>query len=50
MSGMYASRRVQLGTDLSPGDTGQILGEASVKTTGMLMDSPIRASLEWRRG
>ena len=37
-------------TDLSPGDTGQILGEAAVKTTGMLMDSPIRASLEWRRG
>ena len=37
-------------TDLSPGDTGQILGEASVKTTGVLMDSPIRASLEWRRG
>jgi len=37
-------------TDLPPGDAGQILGEASVKTTGVLMDSPIRASLEWRRG
>jgi hypothetical protein len=37
-------------TDLPPGDAGQILGEASVKTTGVLMDSPIRVSLEWRRG
>ncbi len=37
-------------TDLPPGDAGQILGEASVKTTGVLMDSPVRASLEWRRG
>ena len=37
-------------TDLPPGDAGQILGEASVKTTSVLMDSPIRASLEWRRG
>jgi hypothetical protein len=37
-------------TDLPPGDAGQILGEASVKTTGVLIESPIRASLEWRRG
>jgi AsmA family len=37
-------------TDLPPGDAGQILGEASVKTTAVLMDSPIQASLEWRRG
>ena len=37
-------------TDLPPGDAGQILGEASVRTTGARMDSPIRASLEWRRG
>jgi AsmA protein len=37
-------------TDLPPGDAGQILGEASVKTIGVLMDAPIRASLEWRRG
>jgi len=37
-------------TDLPPGDAGQILGEASVKTAGVLMDSPVRASLEWRRG
>lgn len=37
-------------TDLPPGDAGQILGEASVKTTGVLMDAPIRVSLEWRRG
>ena len=37
-------------TDLPPGDAGQILGEASVKITGVLMDSPVRASLEWRRG
>jgi hypothetical protein len=37
-------------TDLPPGDAGQILGEASVKTTGVLMNAPIRASLEWRRG
>jgi uncharacterized protein involved in outer membrane biogenesis len=37
-------------TDLPPGDAGQILGEASVKTTGVLIDSPVQASLEWRRG
>jgi len=37
-------------TDLPPGDAGQIQGEASVKTTGTLIDSPIRASVEWRRG
>jgi uncharacterized protein involved in outer membrane biogenesis len=37
-------------TDLPPGDAGQVLGEASVKTTGVLMNAPIRASLEWRRG
>lgn len=37
-------------TDLPYADAGQILGEASVKTSGVLMDAPIRASLEWRRG
>lgn len=37
-------------TDLPPLDVGQILGEASVKTSGALMDAPIKASLEWRRG
>ena len=37
-------------TDLPPGDAGQFLGEGSVKTNSVLMDSPIRASLEWRRG
>jgi AsmA protein len=37
-------------TDLPPGDAGQILGEASVKTAGVLMDSPVRVNLEWRRG
>ena len=37
-------------TDLPPGDAGQIVGEASVKTTGVLKDSPVQASLEWRRG
>lgn len=37
-------------TDLPLGDAGQIQGEASVKTTGALMDSPIQASVEWRRG
>ncbi len=37
-------------TDLPPGDAGQILGEASLKTTSVLMDSPIKGSLEWRRG
>ncbi len=37
-------------TDLPPGDAGQIVGEASVKTTGVLKDSPVQANLEWRRG
>ncbi len=37
-------------TDLPPGDAGQILGEASVKTFGVFMDAPIKASFEWRRG
>jgi hypothetical protein len=37
-------------TDLPPGDAGQIQGEASVKTNGALLDSPIHASVEWRRG
>ncbi|MHB1938411.1 MAG: AsmA family protein [Acidobacteriaceae bacterium] len=37
-------------TDLPPGDAGQILGEASAKTSGVFMDAPITASLEWRRG
>ena len=37
-------------TDLPNVDTGQILGEATVKTSGALMDAPIQVSLEWRRG
>jgi hypothetical protein len=37
-------------TDLPPGDAGQLLGEASLKTTAVLMDSLVRATLEWRRG
>lgn len=37
-------------TDLPPGDAGQILGEASLKTTSALMDSQVNASLEWRHG
>ncbi len=37
-------------TDLPPGDAGQIVGEASIKTTAVLMDSPVQVSLEWRRG
>lgn len=37
-------------TDLPNADTGQILGEATVKTSGALMDAPIQVSLEWRRG
>lgn len=37
-------------TDLPPGDAGQIVGEASVKTTAVLMNSPVQVSLEWRRG
>lgn len=37
-------------TDLPSADAGQILGEASIKTSGVLMDAPIQASLEWRRG
>ncbi len=37
-------------TDLPGGDAGQVLGEASVKTSGVLMDAPIQATLEWRRG
>jgi AsmA family len=37
-------------TDLPAADAGQVLGEASVQTSGVLMDAPIHASLEWRRG
>ncbi|MGO8718232.1 MAG: AsmA family protein [Acidobacteriaceae bacterium] len=37
-------------TDLPGADAGQVLGEASIKTSGVLMDAPIQASLEWRRG
>ena len=36
-------------TDLVAADTGQIIGEASIRKATALMDAPIRASLEWRR-
>ena len=36
-------------TDLVAADTGQIIGEASITTSAVLMNAPIHASLEWRR-
>ncbi|MGH9616524.1 MAG: AsmA family protein, partial [Acidobacteriaceae bacterium] len=37
-------------TDLTPGDAGQIVGEASVKTAGTFKNAPVEVNLEWRRG
>ena len=36
-------------TDLVAADTGQIIGEASIRTSAVLMNAPIHARLEWRR-